>query len=97
VVGPLKWRMAAINSGCPLKIGAITTRYVLPTLPLFPQKNEPPSFFFLKIPAKKKTEQLFWLARDSPWVSHGLGGLNVHAHFLTNNLNGPPNKMLGLN
>ena len=21
----------------------------------------------------------------------------VHAHFLTNNLNGPPNKMLGLN
>jgi hypothetical protein len=72
-----------INSGCPLKVGA-TNKYSLPTPPLFPQKNEPPSF--LKIPAntKKETKQLLWLARDSPWVSHGLEGLNVHAHFLTN-------------
>jgi hypothetical protein len=43
VVEPLKWGIMAINSGCPLKIGA-TSRYVLPTPPLFPQKNEPPSF-----------------------------------------------------
>ena len=32
------------------------------------------------------------LTRASPQVSHVLGGLNVHAYFLTNNLNGPPIK-----
>ena len=30
-------------------------------------------------------------------ISTDLGFLCVHAHFLTNNLNGPPNKVLGLN
>jgi hypothetical protein len=44
VVELLKLGIMAINSGYPLKIGAITNKYVLPTPPLFPQKTEPPSF-----------------------------------------------------
>jgi hypothetical protein len=43
MVEPLKLGIMAINSGCPLKIGAITSKYVLPTPLLFPQKTEPPS------------------------------------------------------
>jgi hypothetical protein len=64
VVGSLREGVAAINSGCPLKIGAITTRYVLPTPPLFPQKNEPPPFFFFeKHPPKRKLNSYSFWAR----------------------------------
>ena len=36
-------------------------------------------------------EHLFYLFSLATFL------VGVHAHFLTNNLNGPPNKMLGLN
>ena len=66
-----------------------------PLLHYFPRKMSHHLSFLKNTRQEENWTVIFWLARDLPWVNHGLGGLNVHAHFLTNNLNGPPIKYLG--